>query len=259
MKPVLALFLGAASAKSNKNLDGTLSTVSLASLVHKPQYTLTQHKDDDDSETGYANQDTVDVSDYTSSAPVQLLQLSKNDKLDGTLSVVQIRAPKSQKMVRISDDDDNMTGYSNEATVDEGQYAKDAPVQLIQLSKGDTEGKTSVVQVKQIKYKNQSHLGEQGEEMEDNANGYTSSSAVDEDSYAKDAPSLVQLRNTKWGEVAYEDTPAALFHNMWEGTHEAEYGSDAPQDYHPDNLETAAVQLDWVGRSTFGVSADETD
>ena len=151
MKSVLALLLGVASAKNDKNLDGTLSTVSISSLVHRPQYGLTQVKDDDESETGYANQDTVDVSDYTSSAPVQLVQISKNDKLDGTLSIVQIKAPKSLKNVRIADDDENMTGYTNQATVDESEYTSSAP-QLVQLNKGDSEGKTSVVQIKNMKY-----------------------------------------------------------------------------------------------------------
>jgi hypothetical protein len=225
--------------------------------VHKPQYGLTQAKDDE-SETGYANEGTVDVSDYISSAPAQLVQLRKNDKLDGTLSIVQIKAPKSLKNIRIADDDENMTGYTNQATVDESEYTSSAP-QLVQLNKGDSDGKISIVQIKNMKYKNQSHLGEQGDEQEDNANGFNSQSAVDEHSYLKDAPTLVQLRNNKWGEVAYEDTPEALFSNMWEGTHATQYGVDSPQEYHPDNLDEQALQLGWVGRSTFGTSTDEAD
>jgi hypothetical protein len=217
MKSVLALLLGVSSAKNNSKLDGTLSTLEISSLVHRPQYGLTQ-KDDEESETGYANQDTVDVSDYTSSAPAQLVQLSKNDKLDGTLSIVQIKAPKSLKNVRLADDDENMTGYANQATVDESEYTTSAP-QLVQLNKGDSEGRTSVVQIKNMKYKNQSHLGEQGEEKEDNSNGFMNLSEVDEDSYSKDSPAYIQLKSNKWGEVAYEDTPEALFKNMVDGTH----------------------------------------
>lgn len=44
---------------------------------------------------------------------------------------------------------------------------------------------------------------------------------------------------------------------MWEGSHPTDFVSDAPQDYHPDNLED--LQLRWVGRSTYGPSTDETD
>jgi hypothetical protein len=235
MKTVLALLLGVASAKNNKNLEGSLSTVSLASLVHKPNYArfgLSQAQDDDESETGYSNQDTVDVSDYTSSAPAQLVQLNKNNsKLDGTLSIVEVRALKPEKMAR-KDDDEAETGYANQATVDEAEYASSAPIspsELIQLNKADSsEGKSSIVQIKQMKYKNKSHLGEQGDEKEDNSNGFLDHSAVDEDSYSKDAPSLVQLRSNKWGEVSYEDTPDALYHNMWEGTHEPQYVADSP-------------------------------
>lgn len=50
-------------------------------------------EDDDYEETGYGNQETVDVPDYTSGAPASLVMLGKGPKsnTDGQLSVVQIK------------------------------------------------------------------------------------------------------------------------------------------------------------------------
>ena len=187
------LLLGSATQAKNDKLEGSLSTVSIASLVHKaPRYAL-QQQDDEDNEIGYSNQNTVDVSDYVNSAPASLVQLSKNANLDGTLSVVEIRKPTPEKMVKMNpnEDDDEETGYANQATVDVEGYTSSAPAQLIQLNKDSNEGKTSVVQIKQMKYKKQSHLGEQGDEIEENSFGYSDKQAVDEDAYSKDAPVLL--------------------------------------------------------------------
>jgi aryl-phospho-beta-D-glucosidase BglC (GH1 family) len=98
-----------------------------------------------------------------------------------------------------------------------------------------------------MKYKNMSHLGLRGDEIEENSNGMADQGVVDEDSYSKDAPNLVQIGGQKWGEVAYEDTPQAFFHDMWLNSHEQDYTSDSPEGYHPDTLDTANLQLEPIG------------
>ena len=48
--------------------------------------------EDDDEETGYGNQDTVDIPDYTTSAPASLVMLNKRkSNADGQLSIVQLK------------------------------------------------------------------------------------------------------------------------------------------------------------------------
>lgn len=86
----LILLIGATMAKNDNSHQGQLVSIPIASLASqhgsKSSYGLVQ-RDDDDSDMGYANASTVDMTDYVTSAP-ELIQLNKNDKLDGTLSVV---------------------------------------------------------------------------------------------------------------------------------------------------------------------------
>ena len=95
----LLLLLGATMAKSNSAHEGQMVSIPIASLVSKQSSTkstfgLVQKEDDD--ETGYANESTVDASDYVTSAP-QLVQLDRNDKLQGTLSLVDIHQSSKAK------------------------------------------------------------------------------------------------------------------------------------------------------------------
>ena len=88
----LLLLVGASMAKNNVAHEGNMVSIPIASLVSKSSgakstYGLVQ-KDDDD-ETGYGNESTVDTSDYVTNAP-QLVQLDRNDKLQGTLSLVDV-------------------------------------------------------------------------------------------------------------------------------------------------------------------------
>jgi hypothetical protein len=143
----LVLLIGATAAKRDSKLDGSLSSVPIASLAAKSHGSLSQlNRDEED--TGYANEDTVDTADYVTGAPINpsaLIQLNKNDKLDGTLSVVQIQAPHHEKMVRLHDDDEDATGYANHETVDVSDYVTGAPANLVQLRKSDTDGTLSIV------------------------------------------------------------------------------------------------------------------
>jgi hypothetical protein len=86
----LMLLIGASIAKNNASHQGQLVSMPLSSLSnhHHSRSSLVQRREEDmDDETGYANESTIDSVDYIDSAPT-LVQLNKNDKLEGTLSVV---------------------------------------------------------------------------------------------------------------------------------------------------------------------------
>ena len=94
----LLLLVGATMAKNDSAHEGQMVSIPIASLVSKQSakstYGLVQKEDDD--ETGYANESTVDASDYVTNAP-QLVQLDRNDKLQGTLSLVDIQQSSKAK------------------------------------------------------------------------------------------------------------------------------------------------------------------
>ena len=94
----LLLLVGATMAKNNSAHEGQMVSIPIASLVSKQSskstYGLVQKEDEE--ETGYANESTVDATDYVTNAP-QLVQLDRNDKLQGTLSLVGIQQYSNAK------------------------------------------------------------------------------------------------------------------------------------------------------------------
>jgi len=144
--PFLLLLLGYSAAKNNDAHEGQLVSIPIASLAskHSPArstYGLVQK--DEEEETGYANEQTVDATDYVTNAPT-LVQLSKNDKLDGTLSVVEVKKAHYAKAAK--EENEEETGYGNHETVNVEDYITGAPTSLVMLKKkDDSDGTLSVV------------------------------------------------------------------------------------------------------------------
>ena len=100
------LLLGAATSKGS-NVQGELSTIPIANLKARSPVSRSTfaQRDEDDLSYGYNVEATVDSSDYINNTP-SLVQLNKNQSLDGSLSIVEIRKPAPEKMVRLSQDED---------------------------------------------------------------------------------------------------------------------------------------------------------
>ena len=224
-------------AKNNSAHDGTMVTIPIASLVSKPAatkstYGLVQKEDED--ETGYANESTVDATDYVTSAP-QLVQLDKNDNLQGTLSLVDIQQTKKAKAaVEEEDSQESETGYGAFETVNVEDYVTGAPTSLIMLKKNDpSEGTVSVVQIKKMASTKQSHLGQLKEEKDDEAEEYKA--AVNTADYANEAPALLQLesnwvgRSTLGPSTDPTDAPDWIKEVVATHSHEREYLEGHPE------------------------------
>jgi len=120
-----------------------------------------------------------------------------------------------------------------------------------------------------MSYTSRSTLGTPKEDDDANSSGYSSGTMIDADSYAKDAPTLLQLdgipyhdaQSTLGPSTDPTDKPQWIRDIMRYNSHTEEYRGDTPVGYHEDDLND--VQLSGQpyhdAQSTLGPSNDPTD
>ena len=235
----------------------------MQSFVAKPE--KRRLDDDEDDELGFRNVETVDSSDYASSAPTSLmnLQLSKeNPEHQGKLTVVEVAKKPHYKKAAVEDDEED---WDAPLPYDYDQFTRDSPQDLMNL---------------QFKKDNKQHQGTLSEmlmirkpdykkaEVEEEEEDWDAPTFYNFDQFSRDSPmdlmniavydpnegrtSVVSVSRSKLQKRSHlgtnDDDEEYGFRDKG-AIDETQYAQDAP------NL----LQLRWVGRSTVGVSTDETD